>query len=384
LVPLIHFLPQFGKDGDALFGAAQPLEYIPLNLVIRDIEFMRMTVLGKLAFPHLYDLYIGWVPIGLGALALLLARRADWRPLAFLILGSLVSLFLASALPFRWLVPHIPWLAVIRHTPLMAGLAVPGILAVAAYGLDRTLALPFPHLSLRFRQGEAERAIGVSTAWLIALPLVLGLRTSFLHARSWVFTYNSQAIQAVAARWSTPSLEWVQPPWGEHGWIELAMEQGLKLSAVWLPWRWEGREPPPPRIEATRAAAPEGSVYQWTAEGIDTYLHEATHYASIRGDDEVIACTATGMAGDITVHCPNSPGGDLIVEENSWSGWRAWVDGEPVELLEGDRLRVRVPEGQHELRFRYLPWDVPLGLLMTISGVVVSVWLWRKAETPLP
>ena len=382
LVPTVRFLPEFGKDGDALFGAAQPLEYIPLNLVIRDIDFMKSEILGKLGFPHLYNLYVGWVPIALGALGLLLARRTDWRPLAFIIVGSLVSILLASALPFRWLVQHIPALALIRHTPLMAGLAVPGVLAVAAYGLDRTLALSFPQLSLRFRQAEGERAVSLNTAWLIAIPLVLGLRTSFLHGRSWVQTSNVQNIQAVATRWSTPSLEWVQPPWGEHGWVEVGMEQSLKLSSVWFPWRWEGREVPAPRIEATRGGILEAGTYQWSADGVDTYLHENRHYASIQSSGEVVACTATGAAGDITVRCPDGPGGQLIVEENSWNGWRAWVDGERVKLLEGDRLRVSAPAGAHEFRFRYLPWDVPVGLLITISGVILGLWLWAKDETP--
>jgi hypothetical protein len=171
----------------------------------------------------------------------------------------------------------------IRHTPLMAGLAVPGVLAVAAYGLDRTLALTFPQLSLRFRQAEGDRALSLSTAWLIAIPLVLGLRTSFLHARSWLQTFDSRRIQAVAERWSSPTLEWVQPPWGEHGWVELAMAHGLKVSPVWFPWRWEGRYAPAPRIEATRGAAPETAAFLWSAEGVDAYLHEARHYAGSRG-----------------------------------------------------------------------------------------------------
>jgi hypothetical protein len=380
LIPLIRFLPEFGKDGDMLFGAAQPLEYVPLNLVIRDIDFLKTEILGKLAFPHLYNLYVGWLPIALGALGLLLARRVDGRPLAFLILGSLVSFLLASALPFRWLVEQVPSLALIRHTPLMAGLAVPGVLAVAAYGLDRTLALTFPQLSLRLRQAEGDRALSLSTAWLIAIPLVLGLRTSFLHARSWLQTFDSRRIQAVAERWSSPTLEWVQPPWGEHGWVELAMAHGLKVSPVWFPWRWEGRYAPAPRIEATRGAAPETAAFLWSAEGVDAYLHEARHYAWVQGAGEPIGCSATGGAGDITVRCPNGPGGELTVEENSWSGWRAWVDGEPTQLLEGDRLRVHAPEGEHEFRFRYLPWDVPVGLLITLTGIGLCVWLWREAS----
>jgi hypothetical protein len=380
LVPLIHFLPEFGKEGDELFRSAQALEYIPLNLVIRDIDFMKAALLGKLGLPHLYNLYVGWAPIGLAALTLLLARRTDWRPLTFLAFGALISIFLSSALPFRWLVKDIRWLGLIRHTPLMAGLAVPGVLGFAAYGLDRTLALALPRLSLGFRQGEGERAVGINTAWLIAVPLILGLRTSFLHARAWVQTWDAESIRAVAARWRTSELEWFQPPWGEHYWVEAAMEQRVKLSEAWFPWRWEGREPPAPRSEGTRGAVPEEASYQWTAEGVDVYLHERRHYASIHANGESTACTATGGAGDITVRCPSAPAGELVVEENSWTGWRVWVDGERADLLGGDRLRVRAPEGEHEFRFRYIPLDVPLGLVLTLAGIVLSILLWIRAE----
>jgi hypothetical protein len=233
---------------------------------------------------------------------------------------------------------------------------------------------------LRFRQGEGERTLGFNTAWLIAVPLILGLRTSVHHARAWTQTFDAVAIQAAAARWRTSELEWFRPPWGEHFWVEAAMEQRVKLSEVWFPWYWDGRLPPLPRTEGTRGVVPEGAAYQRSMEGVDIYLHESRDYASIHANGESTACTATGGAGDITVRCPSAPAGELVVEENSWTGWRVWVDGERADLLGGDRLRVRAPEGEHEFRFRYIPLDVPLGLVLTLAGIVLSILLWIRAE----
>jgi len=46
LVPVLHFSPNISKATDPQFATAQPLEYAPLNLVIRDIEFMKASILG--------------------------------------------------------------------------------------------------------------------------------------------------------------------------------------------------------------------------------------------------------------------------------------------------------------------------------------------------
>ncbi len=48
---------------DGEFLAAQPFKYIPLNYVIDSYEFHQSRDLGKLPFPHLNVLFIGWVPI---------------------------------------------------------------------------------------------------------------------------------------------------------------------------------------------------------------------------------------------------------------------------------------------------------------------------------
>src|SRR5215468_848067 len=48
--------------------------------------------------------------------------------------------------------------------------------------------------------------------------------------------------------------------------------------------------------------------------------------------------------------------------ENSWDGWRAWIDGQPAPIKLSAQLAVDLAPGQHTVAFRYMPWDVPLGL----------------------
>ena len=49
-----------------LFGAAQPLAYIPLNLVISDVSYYFTEVLKPLPYANLYIAYLGWIPVLLG------------------------------------------------------------------------------------------------------------------------------------------------------------------------------------------------------------------------------------------------------------------------------------------------------------------------------
>jgi uncharacterized membrane protein YfhO len=59
------------------------------------------------------------------------------------------------------------------------------------------------------------------------------------------------------------------------------------------------------------------------------------------------------------------------------------VDGEPASLR-GDRwLGVNLPAGAHTVEFRYQPWDVPLGLVLSLAGMLLAVHEWHKAD-PLP
>ena len=84
IVPTLHFLPQFGKDADATFRSAQPLAFVPLNLVINTHDFYLDQALNKLPFPYLYVTFVGWGPVLLavvGLVALWTGKAGDelWR-----------------------------------------------------------------------------------------------------------------------------------------------------------------------------------------------------------------------------------------------------------------------------------------------------------------
>jgi uncharacterized membrane protein YfhO len=78
----------------------------------------------------------------------------------------------------------------------------------------------------------------------------------------------------------------------------------------------------------------------------------------------------------------------LTIKENRWAGWRATIAGKNAPLLKGQWLAVELPAGRHTVRFRYRPWDAPLGIILSIFGLALAVYAWKyddlvRAETEL-
>lgn len=69
--------------------------------------------------------------------------------------------------------------------------------------------------------------------------------------------------------------------------------------------------------------------------------------------------------------------GMVVVSENFFPGWRAWVDGRPVPIHEVYTcLRgVVVERGLHSIRMEYRPRSVAWGAAMTLLGVAAAVAL---------
>ncbi len=219
LVPLAHIWPSLGKFSDAAFSTSRPFEYIPLNLVIHDWDYYLAGGLGSTDFPYLHTLYIGWPAVLLAGLALARNRPQDRRLLASLTFGAVTMFFLASGTPFRWIVGLLPWLAGVRHVALMAGLAIPAVLALAGYGLDRALEITWPVATIRRKPDKSTTPVVVRPGWLLAVPLALAL----VAANELGGHFLSTDSNAGAYQWihvlQTDDLEWVAVPGGStSGW----------------------------------------------------------------------------------------------------------------------------------------------------------------------
>ncbi|MDX1414559.1 MAG: hypothetical protein R3293_10235 [Candidatus Promineifilaceae bacterium] len=383
IVPLIHFWPNFLKDGDTNFGAAQPLAYYVLNLVIDDFGYLTSEVLGKLPYPHLYTMFIGWIPLLFAALCLRYARRADRRPLLFLASSAVLAIFVGSMIPLKWLVPLVSSLSILRFAPMIGALAVPALIGLAAFGLDRLLRQKWLRPTLYLNLGsDAPQGHSLDLRWLLIIPMALALVQGYRFTQEWLYVVELEpAIDELLNNLETPGLAWVQPPFGEHAYIEPAVNRGLKLSPGIMTWRWNDRDFPEPELEANRYGPPPKAGDFHLAAGVPVYETSALPYATVVNDQGRELCSAEGTGGILNVACANNEAGILVVLENQWSGWYAWQDGEPIPLDRTQQwLTVSAPAGEHRYTFRYLPWDVPFGFFLFLFGVAACIYFWRQDE----
>ncbi len=384
LVPAIHYWPNFSKPGDLAFGVVQPLEYAPLNLVIRDMQFMITDVLGKRPNPELYYLYIGWVPVLLSVFSLRATQRSHYAPLLYLATGSVAMFVLAGRGLLEWTAQYVPALVGFRHAPLIAVLGVPPLIGLAAYGLDYVWTRNWPRMALHISSGTKGK-MEFNLAWLLLIPLASGLYTVYESNQAFFETTSIKAVYDVIGSLRTPGLEWVSTPFGEHYWVEPALDAGLKLTNVVYPAMWGGRDNPPPRLIVNRT---EVSVAGWEPIGnladLFTYRNSGVNYAFVNLGGLVTPCNAAGGWGQIEVTCDLAAPGQLTVQENMWTGWKAWVDGKPAPMLDETWLTVDALAGKHTYTFRYLPWDVPLGLALTLGGVALCIILWYRNRLARP
>jgi hypothetical protein len=384
LVPVLHFAPNYAKFSDPDLGFAQSLEYLPLNLVIRDLEFLTSDMLSKPDNPHRTAMYVGWVSIGLAVACLRLARRKDRRWLLFLAACVLLVMLTASGVLLRLVRPLVPALAGVRHPTQIAGLAVPPVLGLAAYGLDRLWKTAWPRLRLRVWRDRGWGGVWLNPRWLLLIPLVWNLWTAYDFSRTWLHVWRlpsgmAQVLDALV----TSSLQWVGPPFGEHVYVEPAIRRGLKLSPGVMTWWWRDRPFPEPYVEVSRRGPPPDSYAVGKVYGLPIYrFHSQRDYAYVQSGRQVFPCLASGIGGDLVVECSFERAGTLTVMENNWTGWYAWQDGERTQLLDGRWLQVYKPAGQQRYRFRYLPWDVPVGMLLCLIGVALGVWQWSVHSAP--
>ena len=317
------------------------------------------------------------------------SEAKKWQ-LWILVSAAFTALWVASATPIKWTIQLSPFdwfdslLAGVRFTPFIAHMCVPPLLGLGALGLDALFKLKWPVLRFGFSNQEMDNHwVNISTRYILIVVCFYAIQSPYDFNKRWIGLYSMPlyVIQALDANKPT-EIEWVAVPWGENFWIEPAVARGYKLSLDYLrTWQWKDHSAPNAEKEfSVESNKPGMSLVNMTANVYYYEILDAAPYASlIHPDGDMLTCHAQGSGGYITVLCDQSEVGVLIVQENHFSGWRAWVNGERVPLRTDTQwLSVDVPPGETTIQFRYQPWDVPLGLALSVMGVGLSVWLWRK------
>jgi hypothetical protein len=81
----------------------------------------------------------------------------------------------------------------------------------------------------------------------------------------------------------------------------------------------------------------------------------------------------TDSGNAVTIRAASAQAGWLMLSDTFYPGWRALVDGVPVEIqIANEAFRaVRFPAGSHTIEFRYEPQSVTLGLIVSLASLVV-------------
>src|SRR5262249_10550759 len=312
LIPFLHFVPELSKDTDPAFQAAQPLAYVPLNLVISDMKFYTSEVLGKLPYPSHYILFVGWIPVLLAVLGLGAARSTfERRSIIFLATLVFVALFMASGVPLIWVTKIVPdgpfakFITGIRYPAFIAGLAVPPLLALAGMGLDRLWWLGWAPIQVALSTGSRSAQLVVDARWLLVIPLAMAANDARVFSGQFIATQPlGPDVFDVLEALRPPSAEWIAVPFGEQRYIEPAVGMGLKLADDFRTWRWNGRPDPEPVLEAHRAPQILGMTPAGNIRGV--YLHAAPpgrEYAVLEYPDGRTLCEGRARGGDIDVRC---------------------------------------------------------------------------------
>jgi hypothetical protein len=71
--------------------------------------------------------------------------------------------------------------------------------------------------------------------------------------------------------------------------------------------------------------------------------------------------------------------GMVVAGDTFYPGWKAFVDGKevPIHAAYTSLRGVVVDKGQHSIEFRYRPWTVYLGGVLTIVGLCAAAVVWR-------
>jgi hypothetical protein len=86
----------------------------------------------------------------------------------------------------------------------------------------------------------------------------------------------------------------------------------------------------------------------------------------------VVSRVPNASVFEVDLGCPG-----LVVTGDPWyRGWRAWVDGVrvPVQEFEAGTRAVRAAAGKHRIEYRYRPFSVYLGAILTLIGLFFALF----------
>lgn len=375
LVPFLHFLPNTYKYADTGLSNYQPLQYLPINLLINDLKYFRTPIMGH--DPNIYTnyIYIGWMPVILALFAIPIFSRKQFQTVAFFVIGVLQIFIFCSKEFAQAIITIIPQIAYLRWGSIISGMTVPLVVAMAAWSLDYILKAEWwPCLDMG-KYNPRARKISLSFA-VISLPAAFCLFNLYQQSQIWLVDRDINLSKPVINELTPANSQWVTPNLNDYSWMRVILEGGGKLTNTWRPWFWKDHEAPPAYLIAeykSKDNTQKNIIAEYDSIVVMRFSEE--QYARVSTGKGSVPCQARSTGGLIDVSCNNEEHGVLTVIENYWDGWYGEMDRKPINLFPGKYLMAEAQAGIHTYQFRYQPWDVWVGLGVSMLGWLLALYL---------
>jgi hypothetical protein len=103
----------------------------------------------------------------------------------------------------------------------------------------------------------------------------------------------------------------------------------------------------------------------------------------VRGEVHILERTLTKLILEVTVNSPSNTGGLLVIRQNDYPGWRAWVDEERVEILIVNLTYqgLFLKDGTHEVKMQFIPKFFYVEIaLSTMSVLMIFLLFFPKTR----
>ena len=322
-------------------------------------------------------IFIGWIPVILAILSLYFVPKEKTRLMWFMWVVILLIFVTCSKEYVAFLHKFILTVDTLRFFSVISGMVVTPLLGLAAWSLDEILKKPLPKFTLTSSEGSV---VSFSLRWVLYLVILAASLIPLVSYRlPWLDVITTFPRSGLDEKLTNGESNWVAPIREDFIWVDIMLHKGIKLTNVYRPWGWKNNENPPATFSFILSQEAGEIPNQVGRDGELRLLRDPNvHYASITNGDVFTPCQATGLGGTIDVTCTSPEAGVLTVQENFFPGWQLWVDGARKDLVSDRLLSAEVPAGTHHYQFRYRPWDVLIGLLLTLSGIVFIVYLIRS------
>jgi len=90
-------------------------------------------------------------------------------------------------------------------------------------------------------------------------------------------------------------------------------------------------------------------------------------------------------ANSVTLETDADNDAYLYLSDTWYPGWRAYVDGKETRIYRANLAfrAVGLTRGKHTVLFRYVPMSFYAGLFLTLLGITLCIWLWRRDRLTL-